>query len=162
MVEHSAVNRRVVGSNPTRGARMWGGIRLLSRIVVMEVRVLLAQHIKRKYLGMRCFLFLFVAVAPITRSTPGCRGSFGALFSVHSGIPEGSPLLYRDFFRSSASPGRSPYQGTRFTTRYRPRRLAVIKGYPSKAGAYAAEATVKGWKAGKMIGRLICGDNWLL
>ena len=163
MVEHAAVNRRVVGSSPTRGAKK-------------EVRKQL------------CFLFFFLpeeyaAVIPTRRDAgSGATGEaevrkhfcflffppkrrYGAMARENTEtcalyILE-SVSAERYYVGVSSDPSRRlAFHNSRekgFTARYRPWKIVFMKRYPCRSEALAVERRIKSWKSRSMIARVVSG-----
>jgi putative endonuclease len=145
MVEHSAVNRRVVGSNPTRGARRVG-FKPTFKSKKKEVH---------EYAVLPFFyLYLSVHLYPedaVDKADP---------YSLYILKSESADRYYVGI--SSNPCRRLEYHNTfekGLTSRYRPWQLVYTKEYPSKSDALHAEKTVKSLKSRKMIVELIEGDR---
>ena len=134
-------------------------MRLLSRLVGMQVRVLLAELKKGSTDSIMCCLFY----CPL----PIIFESIDLMETSESRGPCSLYILYsEEADRYYAGISRDPYRRLvfhnsmerGFTSRYRPWKLLYVKEYPSRIEAQRAEKKVKSWKSRKMTEKVIKGE----
>ena len=137
MVEHAAVNRRVVGSSPTRGA-------------------------KKKEVPVKSASFFCCTIEPIPQ-----QNSLYVSMSQNSDVScllyiLRSETVGRYYIGISNNPERRlEFHNTRekgFTSRYRPWKLMYTQRFPSRQEAQQAERRIKQWKSRTMIEKVISGE----
>jgi putative endonuclease len=152
MVEHSAVNRRVAGSSPARGAKdPRRGFFICTSLehsavypdfVGMQVRVLLPkwQRIQNilfiKLGGVQMIYYLYILKSKVADK-------------FYTGISQKPELRHQ--YHNTVEKG--------FTSRYRPWEIIYIKEYPDKKSATGAEKKIKSWKSRKMIEKILSGEQ---